>query len=108
MHRPACLTLTCHTACIFLPFLAPASGAHTHPPSYPPTAQATQISPWVVPLDALEPYRCDAPPQEPAVLPYLRQPLRYTWDMQLSVGITPAEADGAPATTVTTTNLKYL
>ena len=34
--------------------------------------QATTISPWVVTLDALEPFRCPAPAQNPAVLPYLQ------------------------------------
>ena len=34
--------------------------------------QATTISPWVVTLDALEPFRCPAPAQDPAVLSYLK------------------------------------
>ena len=34
--------------------------------------QATSISPWVVTLDALEPFRCPAPLQNPPVLPYLQ------------------------------------
>ncbi len=33
--------------------------------------QATQISPWVVSLDALEPHAMQAPPQDPSVLAYL-------------------------------------
>ncbi|HUH07955.1 MAG TPA: fumarylacetoacetase [Egibacteraceae bacterium] len=33
---------------------------------------ATSISPWVVPLAALAPYRCSAPAQDPAPLGYLR------------------------------------
>ncbi|MEW6251800.1 MAG: fumarylacetoacetase [Planctomycetota bacterium] len=35
---------------------------------------ATTISPWVVPLAALEPFRCSGPPQSPEPLPYLRSP----------------------------------
>ena len=33
---------------------------------------ATSMSPWIVPLDALTPYRVDPPRQEPEVLPYLQ------------------------------------
>ncbi|HZZ65808.1 MAG TPA: fumarylacetoacetate hydrolase family protein, partial [Candidatus Baltobacteraceae bacterium] len=33
---------------------------------------ATSISPWIVTLDALEPYRVAGPVQDPAPLPYLR------------------------------------
>jgi fumarylacetoacetase len=32
---------------------------------------ATSVSPWVVPLEALTPYRCPGPPQYPPVLDYL-------------------------------------
>ena len=33
---------------------------------------ATSISPWIVPLEALEPHRVPAPPQDPEPLAYLR------------------------------------
>jgi len=33
---------------------------------------ATSISPWVVPLEALEPFRCVSPAQDPPPLPYLQ------------------------------------
>ena len=33
---------------------------------------ATSVSPWIVPLEALEPFRCDSPPQSPEPLPYLQ------------------------------------
>jgi len=35
-------------------------------------AFCTSISPWIVPLDALAPFRCDNPPQDPEPLAYLR------------------------------------
>lgn len=35
---------------------------------------ATTISPWVVPLEALEPFRCAGPHQDPPPLEYLRPP----------------------------------
>ena len=38
--------------------------------------QATQVSPWVVTTDALEPFLTDAPVQSPPVLPYLQEKTR--------------------------------
>ena len=35
---------------------------------------ATSISPWVVTMEALEPFRVAAPPQDPPPLPYLHEP----------------------------------
>ena len=32
---------------------------------------ASSMSPWIVTLDALQPYKIPGPKQEPAVLPYL-------------------------------------
>ncbi len=46
---------------------------------------ATTISPWVVPLDALAAARVPAPPQEPPVLPYLREADRAGYDIRLEV-----------------------
>jgi fumarylacetoacetase len=48
---------------------------------------ATSISPWMVPLAALEPFRCDGPVQEPTPLPYLRQSGRTTFDVHLEVSL---------------------
>jgi fumarylacetoacetase len=45
----------------------------------------TSISPYVVPLAALEPFRCAGPVQEPAPLPYLRAADHATYDIQLEV-----------------------
>jgi fumarylacetoacetase len=46
---------------------------------------ATSISPWVVPLEALEPFRVPAPPQEPEPLPYLRTEGDWGLDIALEV-----------------------
>jgi fumarylacetoacetase len=46
---------------------------------------ATSISPWVVPLEALEPFRAEGPKQDPEPLPYLRQSGRTTFDIRLEV-----------------------
>jgi len=53
---------------------------------------ATSISPWIVPLAALEPFRCDGPAQEPTPLPYLRQPAgKATFDVHLEVTLQSAK-----------------
>jgi fumarylacetoacetase len=46
---------------------------------------ATSISPWVVPLDALEPFRVPAPPQDPEPLEYLRTEGDWALDIALEV-----------------------
>ena len=43
----------------------------------------TSISPWVVTLDALEPFRKPLPVQDPEPLPYLRRPNDFSFDIQL-------------------------
>jgi fumarylacetoacetase len=47
---------------------------------------ATSISPWVVTLEALEPFRCSGPAQDdPAPLPYLACPGDCAFDISLEV-----------------------
>jgi fumarylacetoacetase len=46
---------------------------------------ATSISPWVVTLEALEPFRTAGPKQDPEPLPYLRSPGDWAYDVQLEV-----------------------
>jgi fumarylacetoacetase len=46
---------------------------------------ATSISPWVVPMEALAPFRTEAPPQDPPPLPYLRDEPHSTYDIRLEV-----------------------
>ena len=48
---------------------------------------ATSISPWIVTLDALEPFRIPGPSQDPEPLDYLRQQNRRGFDIALEVGI---------------------
>ena len=66
----------------------------------------TSISPWVVPLDALQPFRVALPPQQPTVLPYLQQAQRHSYDVQLSVSLQPGTADRA--TPISCSNLQHL
>jgi fumarylacetoacetase len=46
---------------------------------------ATSVSPWIVPLDALEAARVAAPAQDPEVLPYLRDDEGWGLDLSLEV-----------------------
>ncbi|MDK1039291.1 MAG: fumarylacetoacetate hydrolase family protein [Actinomycetota bacterium] len=51
---------------------------------------ATTISPWIIPLEALEPFRVPAGDQNPAPLPYLRSEHHIGLDLDLSADITPS------------------
>ena len=66
---------------------------------------ASSISPWVVTTEALEPFRVAGPPQEPAVLPYLQSAGPKNYDINLEVGITPADS---PETVICRSNFKYM
>lgn len=66
---------------------------------------ASSISPWIVTLDALEPFRTASPVQEPKPLPYLQQTGEKSFDINLEVDITPE--NGEP-TTVSKSNFKYM
>ena len=46
---------------------------------------ATSISPWVVTLDALEPFRVPQPPQDPPPLPYLQCEENWAYDIHLEI-----------------------
>ncbi len=67
---------------------------------------ATSISPWVVTLDALEPFRVPAPPQSPAPLPYLQHPDDWRLDIHLEVRL-QSEGMAAPAV-ICRTNARHL
>lgn len=45
----------------------------------------TTISPWVVTLEALEPFLAEGPAQDPQPLPYLQESGLSTFDIQLEV-----------------------
>lgn len=47
----------------------------------------TSISPWVVTMDALEPFKKPLPAQEPKPLPYLAREKDWTYDIQLEVSL---------------------
>ena len=53
----------------------------------------TSISPWVVTMDALEPFRCTGPAQDPTPLPYLRTSGPQAYDIRLEVALQAAEME---------------
>ena len=50
---------------------------------------ATTISPWIIPIEALAPFRLPMPDQAPTPLPYLTSNHRAGLDLDLTVDITP-------------------
>ena len=61
----------------------------------------SSLAPWVVTLDALEPFCIAGPVQEPAPLPYLTQSGAHNFDINLEITITPPQG---PETTISRTN----
>jgi fumarylacetoacetase len=53
---------------------------------------ASTVSPWIVTLDALEPFRIPGPEQNPPVLPYLQYEGNNNIDIQLEVAIQPEQS----------------
>jgi fumarylacetoacetase len=66
----------------------------------------SSVSPWIVTLDALEPFRTQGRVQDPPVLPYLQTEGARTFDIQLEVAIIPKGAK--KETIVCRSNFKHL
>nr|WP_298794045.1 fumarylacetoacetase [uncultured Allomuricauda sp.] len=66
---------------------------------------ASHISPWIVTLEALNPFRVSGPEQNPTVLPYLEFDGTKNYDINLEVGITP---EGSEEAVVCHSNFKYM
>jgi fumarylacetoacetase len=66
---------------------------------------ASSVSPWVVTLDALEPFRVAGPVQDPTPLPYLQGSGPANFDIQLEVLLQPS---GGVAHTICRSNFKYM
>lgn len=66
---------------------------------------ASHVSPWVVTLDALEPFRVQGPNQDPKVLPYLEYSGAKSYDINLQAAIKPADG---PEKVVCNTNFKHM
>lgn len=66
---------------------------------------ASTISPWIVTLEALEPYRTKGYEQEPKVFPYLEYTGEKNVDINLEVAIKPQNSE---ETVVCRSNYKYM
>jgi fumarylacetoacetase len=64
---------------------------------------ASSISPWIVTMDALEPFRVKGPNQSPEPLPYLQQKGEKAFDINLEVLIKPENSE---ETVVSRSNFK--
>lgn len=68
---------------------------------------ASEVSPWIVTMDALAPFKTACPTQEPKPLAYLNEKdSDNSFDITLSVELLPENAD--EATVVCETNFKYM
>lgn len=65
----------------------------------------TSISPWVVTMEALEPFRCAGPEQDPAPLPYLAARGDGAFDLALDVTLAP---EGRPPVLICESNFRYM
>lgn len=54
---------------------------------------ASSLSPWIVTLDALQPFRTDGPEQDPKVLSYLEYQGQKSYDIHLQVLIQPENGE---------------
>lgn len=66
---------------------------------------ASTISPWIVTLEALEPFRTKGYVQDPKVLPYLQYQGDKNLDIQLDVFLKPA---GGEENKICSSNYKYM
>ena len=66
---------------------------------------ASHVSPWIVTLDALQPYKTDGPDQDPEVFDYLKYTGQKNYDINLDVFIQP---EGSEETRVSQSNFKFM
>ncbi|MDX5482007.1 MAG: fumarylacetoacetase [Hymenobacteraceae bacterium] len=65
----------------------------------------SSISPWVVTLDALEPFKVKGPEQDPKPLPYLEFTGNHNYDINLEVLIKPEDGE---ENSICRSNYKYM
>lgn len=66
---------------------------------------ASTISPWIVTMDALQPFKTKSVEQSPAPMKYLQQKDKHTFDINLEVSIQP---ENTSETIVSKSNFKYM
>ena len=67
---------------------------------------ATTISPWIITLEALEPFRCSGPKQEPEPLEYLKNSKDSTFDINLEIHLKTNKMDNYDL--ISSSNYNYL
>ena len=65
----------------------------------------SSVSPWIVTLEALNPFRVAGPKQDPEVLPYLKYEGEKNFDINLQVGLMPQDSE---ETVICNSNFKYM
>lgn len=66
---------------------------------------ASSISPWIVTLDALQPFKVEGPKPEMEQLPYLQYKGKKSYDINLEVYIAPEDGEESK---ISTSNFKYM
>lgn len=66
---------------------------------------ASSMSPWIVTLEALEPFKVQGPEQKPEVLSYLKYEGEHNYDIKLEVGMSSSTSE---ETTISRSNFKYM
>ena len=66
---------------------------------------ASSISPWIVTMDALLPFKTESVKQDPKPLPYLQQEGKNSFDIHLEVALQP---ENSTETVVSKSNFKHL
>ena len=66
---------------------------------------ASSVSPWIVTLDALDPFRVESPIPEKKLLPYLQTKGKKSFDIELEVFVQPEDGE---ETRVSKSNFKHM
>ena len=66
---------------------------------------ASTISPWIVTMDALEPFKTESCKQSPTPMKYLQQKDKHTFDINLEISIQP---ENSSETVISKSNFKYM
>jgi fumarylacetoacetase len=63
------------------------------------------VSPWVITIEVLEPFRVETEIQNPSVLPYLQEKKRLNFDVQLEIIL---QAKGLEEMVISRSNFKNM
>ncbi len=65
----------------------------------------SSVSPWIVTMEALAPFRTEGPAPDVPLLPYLQSEGKRNYDIELEVSLQP---EGSNAEVISRTNFKYM